>query len=284
VIRVALLAASALAAAGCSGAVPQPARVGWSDLPGGGEVRVLLPPGYPDGAPYPVLYFLHDYFGTRGVLWRKGVANELEERMRDGRLQPLVVVCPEGDHGYWSDAHGGGASYETFVTGPLIDWVEARFRVRRDRAGRAVSGISMGGLGAVKAALRRPDLYSSASSLSGALIPLDRESVLGYSWIARRQLFRVFGADPVDNSLLENDPVNLLRSAQVRDLELLLRAGDEHEYRLDEAARKFVELARTRGIEAEFVVEPGKHDWSYWRRSLPGVVEWHARRFEEARR
>lgn len=270
--------------AGCATGVPSARTVGWAAVPEGGEVRVLLPPGYPERAPYPVLYFLHDYFGTRGVLWRKGVAEELQRRMTTGDLAPMVIVAPEGDHGYWSDVYGGGAAWESFVTGPLIEWVERTFRVRTDRAGRAITGISMGGFGSIKAALRRPDLYAAASSLSGALIPLDRESVLGYSWLARRQLFRVFGSDPVENALERNDPVALARTAAGPGPRLLLRSGTEDAYRLDEAAQKMGELARSRGFEVEVVLEPGGHDWGYWQRSLPEVVGWHARRFAEAGR
>ena len=284
-MRLATLLAVALWASACATAgAPAPEKFDGAGPGYAGEARVFLPPGYPAAAPYPVVYFLHDYFGGDGILWRQGVLDALAARMAEGALAPFVVVAPGGDRGYWSDAWDGRRTWESWVTGELRASVEARWAVRADRAGRAVSGISMGGFGAVKAALRRPDLFGTASSLSGALIPLDPESVRGYSWIQRRILKGVFGPLDGRNVYLENDLQRLVTLPPVADGErtrLLLRCGREDEYRLDEAAEKFADLARANGFEVELVLEPGEHDWKYWKKSAIETLAWHGARFAE---
>jgi len=287
-VRRALLLAAPLVLAACgSGGAPAPQAFAGAGPDRAADVRVFLPPGYPERAPYPVVYFLHDYFGGDAVLWRHGVFEQLGARMAEGELEPFVVIAPDGDRGYWSDRWDGRRTWESWVTGALRESVEARWAVRRDRAGRAVSGISMGGFGAIKAALRRPDLYAEASSLSGALIPLDPDAVRGYRWLQRRILKGVFGPLDGENVYARNDLRRLVEPpppAGVERSRLLLRCGREDEYRLAGAAEKFAELARRNGFEVELVLEPGAHDWNYWKSSAVETLAWHGARFAEESR
>jgi enterochelin esterase family protein len=262
----------------------QPLKVstpaGVSTLP----YRVFLPPGYPGGAPYPTLYFLHDYFGDSGILWKQGVIAVLEKRMSAGELPPMVIVAPEGDTGYWSDYSDGSRNYESWVTGALREEIERRYAVRRDRGGRALTGVSMGGFGAVKAALRRPGLYVAASSLSGALLKLDPASVAGYPFWTRRQLARIFGPMGDAGATYEANDLRHLFAAASRATapRLCLRAGTEDKYDLARLAEDLAAFARERGLDVQTVFEPGGHDWRYWRRSAVDLVAWHAAAFSES--
>lgn len=248
-----------------------------------GVYRVLLPADPRPGERLPVVYFLHDYFGDSGILWRSGAALELQRRMASGALPRLVVIAPDGDHGYWSDVRGGDAC-ESWLLEGLRHEVESRLPVATERRGRAVAGISMGGFGALKAALRRPDLYAAAGSLSGALLPLDADFVRGLSWIARRPLERVFGPAAGANDLARNDLYTLLRTfpAGAPRPDLLLVCGLQDKYHLDQAARRFDAAARAAGFHAELRLEPGGHDWSYWRRSAVDLIGELARRLAPA--
>ncbi|MFC8489991.1 alpha/beta hydrolase [Streptomyces sp. NPDC057235] len=84
---------------------------------------------------------------------------------------PLIVVMPDGGFaGWYSDpvgSHTGPHDWESFHVGQLIPWVDATFRTHAGADGRAVSGFSMGGFGALKYAARHPGLFSSVSSHSG---------------------------------------------------------------------------------------------------------------------
>ncbi|MGH3388514.1 MAG: alpha/beta hydrolase [Actinomadura sp.] len=138
------------------------------------QVRILLPDGY-DERPrrrYPVLYLLHGSFDTAASWTDKGDA----ERLTAGL--PLIVVMPatagKGDAGGWAsdwrnEGRGGPPKWETFTIDQLVPWVDARYRTRTERGGRAIAGLSMGGFSALSYAARHPDLFAAAASFSGAV-------------------------------------------------------------------------------------------------------------------
>jgi putative tributyrin esterase len=247
-------------------------------------VLVFTPPSYAleRERRYPVLYFLHDAYGDAGTLARRGVAAELTRRMADGRLPEFLVVAPGGSGSWFSDSHDGRRRYEELLATALPEWIEAHYRVLPGRASRGITGISMGGYGALKLALKRPTLFGSVSALSGALIPIEWEDLPRYPFIVRFTLKRVFGSSASDNSLTENDVWEILRRSQFRSspFEAHLRAGTEDLYGLDGVAAQFGSFLNQHGVATSVVLEPGRHDWSYWRTAMISIAEWHAGKFE----
>jgi S-formylglutathione hydrolase FrmB len=243
---------------------------------------VVQPPSY-DSSPgrrYPVLYFLHDGFGTERTLAGRGIAAELRARMADGRLPEFLVVAPGGRGTWFSDSHDGKVRYEQFIVEGLLPEVESRYRVIADRDGRGATGISMGGYGAVKLGLKRPDLFGAVSSLSGPLIPIAWHDLARYGGRTKRLLTRVFGESPEDNSLADNDVWQLARSRRMADPPAVqLRGGTEDPYGLGRVAAQFGAYLAEQGVPNTVVLEPGEHRWSYWRDALLAVCEWHAKRF-----
>lgn len=254
-----------------------------SALPGPARVLVVKPPSYERDRSrrYPILIFLHDGYGNERTLQTHGVASDLAARMTDGRLPEFLLVAPGAAGSWFSDYYDGSRRYEQFLTGDLLAEIEKRYRVRPGREARGITGISMGGYGAFKLALKHPDLFASVSSLSGALIPLDWEDLQRYSWFARWTLKRVFGKSRQENSLAENDVWRLLRNARFESPPFLahLRAGTSDVYRLDRVAAQFGSILNEQGIPSTVVLEPGGHDWDYWRRGLVAIAEWHTKRF-----
>ena len=134
--------------------------IGW--LP---RVNVLLPDGYDATRRYPVLYLLHgggeDYstFDTK-----YDIRNHTAGR-------DLIVVMPDGGKAGWycdpESSNVGPRNWETFHVDELIPWVDATFSTIAQPAGRAVSGFSMGGFGALKYAAKHPELFGSVSCHSG---------------------------------------------------------------------------------------------------------------------
>ena len=253
-------------------------------LPGPADVLVITPPSYEreTGRRYPVLYFLHDAYGNAGTLARRGVAAELRARMADGRLPEFLIVAPDGSGSWFSDFHDGSRRYEELLASDLPRRIEARYRVLPGARSRGVTGISMGGYGAFKLALKHPSLFGSVSSLSGALIPIEWEDLPRYPFIVRWTLKRVFGRSRADNSLTENDIWEILRRASYRSspFSAHLRAGTEDLYGLDGVAAQFGSFLNQHGIAATVVLEPGRHEWSYWRHAMISIAEWHGRQFE----
>lgn len=129
-------------------------------------VNVLLPEDYHDsGRTYPVLYLLHG----------GGVGQDhtsFDPAVRDWAAgKPIIIVMPDGGSaGWFSDpvsSNAGARNWETFHISQLVPWIDANFRTHADVGGRAVSGFSMGGFGAMKYMAKHPDLFASVSAHSG---------------------------------------------------------------------------------------------------------------------
>ena len=258
-------------------------RIATASLPEPAKVLVLLPPSYAKDTArrYPVLYFLHDAWGGAGSLDSSGVAAKLEDRMSRGLLPEFLVVAPGAPGSWFSDSRDGVHRYEEFLTGDLIAQVEKRYRVRGGQNARGITGISMGGYGAFKIALKHPDLYGAVSSLSGALIPMEWDDLERYNAFARWTLKRVFGSSRQDNSLASNDVWEILRKLHfdTPPFAAHLRAGAQDFYGLDGVAAQFGVFLTEHGVPASVVLEPGGHDWAYWRRAMLPIAEWHGSNF-----
>jgi S-formylglutathione hydrolase FrmB len=252
-------------------------------LPSPARCLVLEPPSYRSapGRRYPLLVFLHDGYGNVRTLERRGVAADLFARMADRRLPEFLVVAPGAPGSWFSDSADGRRRWEEFLTGDLIRHIESRYRVLPGAASRGLTGISMGGFGAVKIALKNPGQYGSVSTLSGALIPIGLEDIRRYGWITRLTLRRVFGRHPDPKTLSANDVWDLLRDTRFDQPPFVahLRAGTDDFYGLDRVAAQYGTYMNEHGIPTEVVLEPGGHDWSYWRRALVSIAEWHAKKF-----
>ena len=212
-LAIALLA---IAVGACGSAIPSAMHLAAPLGPLGGEVRVLAPPAGAGSDAIPVVYFLHDFWGSDAVLWEHGVAQRLAAREASGDLPPFLLVAPEGDRGFWTDSWDGARRYESWLHNELPAWVASRWHVRTGRAARAWVGISMGGLGAVKAGLRQPGATGAIVSISGLLVPLDPSFVRDARLFLRRPLTRVFGPTPDEIALRDSDPYRLLATLVTR--------------------------------------------------------------------
>ena len=129
------------------------------------RVNVLLPDGYDSGRRYPVLYLLHG--GAQNFM--KFDKEDDIRGLTAGR--DLIVVMPDGGIAGWYcnpvTANLGPRNWETFHIEELIPWVDATFRTFPEQAGRAVSGFSMGGFGALKYTAKYSSYFASVSAHSG---------------------------------------------------------------------------------------------------------------------
>ncbi|MEO6471105.1 MAG: alpha/beta hydrolase family protein [Aeromicrobium sp.] len=137
------------------------------------HIRVVMPTGYdPSSARrYPVLYLYH---GTSG---RPSDWINAGDALNSTAGRDVILVLPEagydGDGGgwfvnWWNKGAGGKPMWETFEVGQVIPWIDANFPTIPDRDHRAIAGLSQGGFGAMHAAARHPDMFTSVATFSGA--------------------------------------------------------------------------------------------------------------------
>ncbi len=132
--------------------------------------HVLVPAGYDhtENAErrYPVVMWLHGSGGGEAGLAQ--VAREFDAAIARGAIPPVLVVFPNGKpQGMWCDDVDGASPVETVTLDEVLPQVEAVFRTRTSREGRVAMGFSMGGYGALRFVMARPELFIAACSLGG---------------------------------------------------------------------------------------------------------------------
>lgn len=222
--------------------------------------RVFLPAQPPSGA-LPVVFLLHGN-GENYRIWSN------ESDVAKYALPGAVLVMPEGDASFFVNAvQASKDRYQDYLTHDLITDVEQRFPVRRDRAGRAIVGDSMGGYGAIEAGLTHPELYAFVGALSPAVeIPGRKQGWkhIGQWW----QLRRVFGAtgSPERQAL---DPFRQLTSTNPQAAPYFYITAGQSEPMM-KSIHHFAGQLSAHGFQYVFHSKPGGHDWQQWNEQIPG--------------
>ena len=137
---------------------------------------VYLPASYDAGAAaqppklYPVLYFLHGLGDNEQTLFNSGGWTLLDDLRQQHKLGDFLIVAPEGRRSFYINSADRSVRYSDFFLQEFIPLIETKYRIRRSRESRGISGISMGGYGALRFAFSHPELFSSVSAQSAALI------------------------------------------------------------------------------------------------------------------
>jgi S-formylglutathione hydrolase FrmB len=230
------------------------------------KYRVLLPADYGASATqYRALYLLH---GLDGDYMDWSTRTELA---RIARGLPLVVIMADGENAWYTNAEGGGARFEDYVADDLIKDVERKYRVIRSRYGRAIAGLSMGGYGALKIALKRPGLFAAAGGFSSALAITDPAFADAFP-AYRDQFVQIFG--PAGSETRAVNDV-LLLAAKVRPESapvFYFDCGTSDGF--IESNRAFAAALQKRGFAYEYHEVAGGHTWEYWNRRLEVFLPW----------
>ncbi|MFZ0411281.1 MAG: alpha/beta hydrolase family protein [Candidatus Acidiferrales bacterium] len=246
----------------------------------------LLPPSYDAAkdARFPILYLLHGIGGNQQTILGGGGLNLVEDLWERHAIGDFLIVTPDGDSSFYINSRDGRVRYEDFLIREFFPYIERRYRVNGSRATRGISGISMGGYGALHLAFRHPELFGSVSAHSAALLlQLPRVSATGGAASAEMSLLGdVFGSPPDPAFWRRNDPLELARTAPLAGLKIYFDCGTEDEYGFYRGALKLDEILTGRKITHEFHLDPGGHDWTYFAEHLPESLEFHSRAFAAA--
>lgn len=230
------------------------------------SLSILLPENGPIvESGHPTLYLLHG-LSDDDTMWVRQTGIE-----RYAARRGLAVVMPQVHRSYYSDeVHGG--RYWTFLTQELPAILARGFRLTPDPAYRYVAGLSMGGYGAVKWALRHPGSFAAAASMSGAL-GLAQRTLGGPGALDSRLWDAIFDSRPIVGT--DDDVVSLLvrRAAGNETLPRLYVCCGTEDPLYDENV-SFLDAAEAAGVCVDAVFGPGGHDWSYWDARIAEVVDW----------
>lgn len=228
------------------------------------KYRILLPCSYQTGSErFPVLYLLHGLYGDY-LNW--DTHTELERYAE--KYEVLVVMPDAGDSWYTNSATNPKDRFEDYIAKDLVAEIDRKFRTLRSRDARAIAGLSMGGYGALKIALRYPKDFAFAGSLSGALNApqdlADRQPAF------RDQLLKVFGSAG-STTRADNNVFSMLKSAGANDLPYFYLACGSADSFLP-VNRDFAAQLSARGALYEYHETAGGHAWDYWDRSVQDLL------------
>lgn len=213
--------------------------------------------------PYPTLYLLHGMSDDDSIWLRRTSI----ERYVSG--MGLAVVMPQVDLSFYADmAHGN--RYWTFVSEELPLLCRSFFPLSERREDTFVAGLSMGGYGAFKLALRKPEMFAAAASLSGALDIASRQQELLPLF---QRIFGESGPQGTDNDLLTLlDP--LAKDMQEgKPVPRLYQCCGTEDF-LYEDNQTFRKACARAGLSLTYEEGPGSHEWGYWDAKIQDVLKW----------
>jgi S-formylglutathione hydrolase FrmB len=208
---------------------------------------------------------------------------DLIQDLRDQKkIGEFLVVVPNGGRTFYINSRDGKVRYEDFFVREFIPYIENHYRIRGGRKTRGITGVSMGGYGALHLALRHPNLFGAVSAHSPALIE-KLPTMHGSSQQATNVAMILGGAfgSPIDPAFWEREsPFTMVRTGpRPRGLQIYFDCGTDDEYGFNRGAQQFHDLLKARGIPDEFHLYPGGHDWSYFADHLPASLAFHSRAF-----
>jgi putative tributyrin esterase len=226
----------------------------------GTAMTVVLPEDV--DAPPPVVYLLHGLTDD-DTAWTRFTSIE-----RYAAARGVAVVMPQVHRSFYAN-EAYGMRFWDFLTGELPETVDRFFKVSTSRADTFVAGLSMGGYGAFKWALREPQRFAAAAAMSGAL-DLAYIQEFDLRPHIRALVARVFPDRKVAGT--DEDLMRLVREADPASLpRLMLRCGAEDH--LVKQNERFVAACAAAGVALDAEFGPGGHEWSYWDKQIQVVLD-----------
>src|SRR5579872_113280 len=250
---------------------------------------VYIPSGYNAGAEehparrYPILYFLHGLGDNEQTLFNSGGWTLLDDLRKQGKMGDFLIVAPEGGRSFYVNSADGTVRYSDFFLQEFMPFVEAKYRIH-GRADRAISGISMGGYGALRFAFAYPQKFSAVSAESAALFAespklLDQAMQAGSP--RANLLGNIFG-NPINPAHWRaNDPFALAKqnAAAIARLAIYFNCGQQDGYGFEDGATALDHQLTAEKIGHTAKLYPGEHSLAYFLSHIDEVMEFHSREF-----
>ena len=228
---------------------------------------------------FSILYELHGLGDNEQFLVHSGLWNLVEDLWEGGTLKEFLIATPAGGASFYINSKDGKVRYEDFLLREFFPFIEKRYRVSPGRANRAISGVSMGGYGALHLAFRHPQLFNAVSAHSAALIEKLPAFVNAPESPRARVLGGVFGSPPDPVFWDAHSPLVLAQSANLSGMRIYFDCGDQDDFGFEAGAAVLDKTLTVRKIPHEFHIYPGRHDPAYFAAHIPASLAFHSRLF-----
>jgi len=242
------------------------------------KYSIYLPDGYEDSERhYPVVYLLNGYTGDE-TSWIEGGGMQriVDHEIEEGNIQEMVIVMPDGDDRLYMNRTDGTYPFEDMFMKELLPYIESEYRVRKGKRYTGISGLSMGGAGSLKLALKYDKHFGACAAFSSAVFTEEavttsnQEGMNGYVSKAMPDMVGTKGKNRLNKSYEEYDVLHLVKTkdpALLKTVKIYFDCGDDDFLTLGNAQlhKELIE----RKIAHEYRVRDGAHTWPFWRESLP---------------
>lgn len=235
------------------------------------KAAVVLPASYANSkASYPVLYLLHGGSGHFNDWLNKTPDKMLVKNLAD--QFNIIIVMPEGEtFGWYLDSPVDPTNkFETYITKEVIQKIDNTYRTVKSNKGRVITGLSMGGHGAMYLSSRHPDLFCAAGTMSGAMdMNYTRFRINeDFAKSLKDRFQKLLGtADTSNDVYVKNSIINMVDAIKKNGMPVIIDCGVDDF--LIEANRELHHRLVFNNVPHDYTERPGAHTWEYWENSLP---------------
>lgn len=215
----------------------------------------------------PVVYLLHGWSGNySNWITKVPILRDIADDYK------MLIVCPDGHYSSWyfDSPIDSSMRYETYIGKEVPEYIEKHYRVLTTAKGKAITGLSMGGHGALFIALHHPGTFGAVGSMSGAV---DLTTLTNKYDILKR-----LGDTTRLDTWKSHSVIHMVENYNRKDsILMIIDCGTEDFFYKDNHAlhEKMLKL----GIPHEYIERPGKHDWKYWGDSVEYQLLFFAKYF-----
>ena len=227
-------------------------------------VTVTIPDGYQESKKYNVIYVLHGYSGNHSD-WTK-----LTDIEKLADQYDVIIVNPDGNYGSWyldSDIDKS-SQYETYIAEDLVNYIDSTYSTNRSKSGRAITGLSMGGFGALHIAINNQARFAAVSGMSAGVdvrpfsAEFDLAKVLG-SYAENKEKWDSIA---IINNLHKIAAGNTAWKKGADTLPIMFDIGVGDFF--IEQNRALHQAMLDLRIRHDYIERPGIHDWHYWNKVI----------------
>jgi len=205
---------------------------------------------------YPVVYLLHGYSGNQSD-WIKKVPS-LQKLVDENQL---LIVCPDGGFSSWyfDSPIDSNYRYETFVSAEVPAYIDEHYHTIKDRRGRAITGLSMGGHGGLFIGYRHADEFGACGSMSGGVD-------LSFSVHKFDVAQRIGDISIFPENWKKYSVMNVVEIPPAQPIVIIFDCGvDDFFYENNKALHQKLVAMK---VKHDYIERPGKHEWSYWSNAI----------------
>ncbi len=220
---------------------------------------------------FPVVYLLHGYGG-----WYSNWVIRVPQLNDYADEYNFIIVCPDGGNSSWyfDSPVDSTMRYETYIGKEVPAYIDAHYNTIKDRKARAITGLSMGGHGALFLGLRHADFFGACGSMSGGM---EMRSFTNKFDVAKRL------GDTITNAAnwIDYSVSKIIEQYPKDTLSIIIDCGtSDFMYNGNHALHeKMLRL----NIPHDYIERPGKHEWAYWRNAVEYQMLYFSKYFGKTR-